>query len=169
MASLSCSQETDGSATARPTVLARFRRAWFVPVVGTWIAAMAATTAICRHLLLEAAGERAPLALDLPFAIGACTFLTAALVVVVVQTLRVSNRVSAPELRLIQSLRRIRTGDLAFRVHLRRGDLLTDLASECNALIDHLNANPPVGSLTGNDLLEIGSIDDAIVIGEPQP
>jgi hypothetical protein len=167
MAPLSCSREAVELEGERIALPARGRRAWGVPVTAALVATTAVMAMLCRFLLLEAGGHRPPFALDLPFYVGACVFLLAATAVVVVQTLRVSRRVSAPELRLIQSLRRIRSGDLAFRVHLRRGDLLTDLASECNALIDHLNANPPVGSLTGTDLLEIGAIDGELV--EPRP
>jgi hypothetical protein len=38
---------------------------------------------------------------------------------------------------------------------LRRGDLLTGLAEECNALLDWLNENPPRGVATGSDVVQV--------------
>ena len=69
--------------------------------------------------------------------------------------LRLAGRVAGPEYRLRRALQRIRTGDLGFRVNLRRGDLLAGLAQECNELLDWLNANPPRGAHTGTDIVEV--------------
>lgn len=99
-----------------------------------------------------------------PVYLTAACCLAAACLVVVVHGMRTAHRVAGPEYRLIQSLRRVRRGDLAFRVSLRRGDLLTDLAQECNALIDWLNQNPPRGATTGNDVVEVELESEA---GEP--
>lgn len=137
------------------------RLAWLGAVlpVAAITAAVGLMTLVCRQLLAEAtAGDAVP-ALELPFYAGGACFLLAAVAVVVVQSMRIAGRVSGPEFRLVQSLQRIRSGDLAFRVHLRKGDLLADLAHECNVLLDWLNANPPVGSRTGSDLFEVGSVD----------
>lgn len=134
-------------------------RLWVALLLAALAMAIVATTMWCRQQLAAAAGGDPVPTLHLPFHVGAACFLLATGTIVALQSLHVARRVSAPEQRLIQSLRRIRSGDLAFRVHLRRGDLLTDLASECNALIDHLNANPPVGALTGGDVFEVGSVE----------
>jgi hypothetical protein len=82
-------------------------------------------------------------------------FLFASLFAVVVHMRSLAHRVAGPEFRLIQAIRRIRSGDLAFRVHLRRGDLLGGLASECNDLLEWLNCNPPAGAVTGTDVIDI--------------
>lgn len=87
--------------------------------------------------------------------LAAAGFVLASITLVLVQTVRIGNRVAGPEYRLIQVLRRIRSGDLTVRAHLRTGDLLRPLASECNALLEWLNENPPQGSITGGDLFEI--------------
>src|SRR5580765_1866000 len=118
-------------------------------------AAVAASTALCRSLLGTAADGEAVATGELPLYIAAACFLLAAGTVVVIQSIRFADRVAGPEYRLIQSIRRILSGDLAFRVHLRRGDLLRDLADECNKLLDWLNANPPAGAQTGSDLVEV--------------
>ncbi len=91
-----------------------------------------------------------------PVYLMAASCLTLACLIVVVHGMRVAHRVVGPEHRLIQTLRRVRRGDLSFRVSLRRGDLLADLAHECNALIDWLNQNPPIGATTGSDLVDVG-------------
>jgi nitrogen fixation/metabolism regulation signal transduction histidine kinase len=86
--------------------------------------------------------------------------LLVACLVVVVQGTRMAYRVAGPEHRLIQSLRRVRKGDLAFRVSLRRGDLLSGLAQECNELLDYLNTNPPSGAKTGTDVVDVAFEDE---------
>lgn len=75
--------------------------------------------------------------------------------------LRASRRVAGPERRLVLAMRRIRGGDVSFRIHLRRGDLLTPLARECNELLDWLNRNPPAGIVTGGDLVAMDGFDAA--------
>lgn len=73
--------------------------------------------------------------------------------IVLIQGLRLAHRVAGPEHRLCLALRRIRSGDLDFRVQLRSGDLLTELAAECNALLDWLGHNPPGGSCASQDVV----------------
>lgn len=88
-----------------------------------------------------------------PWLFGICGGLGMALVVG--QGLRVAHHLAGPEHQLCMALRRIRSGDLAFRVQLRAGDLLGSLASECNALLDWLNHNPPGGACTGSDVVRL--------------
>jgi hypothetical protein len=126
--------------------------------VGVLAAAVVAVALLCRQLLVDAAaGDAVPAAVVPFYAAGAC-FLLAALAVVILQSMRVAQRVTGSQQRLVEGLRRIRAGDLAFRIHLRRGDLLTDLAHECNALLDWLNASPPEGARTGTDVFEVGPL-----------
>lgn len=112
-------------------------------------------TDYCRQLLNDAK-QAAPGALDgftLSFVLGGFVLASAALVMV--QASRIASRVEGPERRLIQALRRMRGGDLSFRVHLRRGDPLTAVARECNELLDWLNANPPAGARVGGDIVDV--------------
>ncbi|MBZ0154156.1 MAG: hypothetical protein K8J09_21735 [Planctomycetes bacterium] len=89
------------------------------------------------------------------FAVAA--FLVTVVAVVLAQGLRMAERVAGPEHRLRAALQRIRSGDVGFRVTLRRGDPLQELARECNALLDWLNHNPPAGARTGTDIVEVGA------------
>lgn len=52
-------------------------------------------------------------------------------------------------------MQRVRQGDIAHRVHLRRDDELSQLAAEFNTLLDWLNENPPAGVRTGGDVVEM--------------
>lgn len=113
-------------------------------------------TDYCRQLLTDVT-HSAPEALDgftLSFVLGGFVLASAALVMV--QASRIASRVEGPERRLIQALRRMREGDLSFRVHLRRGDPLAGVARECNELLDWLNANPPPGARVGGDIVDVG-------------
>lgn len=115
-------------------------------------------TLICHNLLANAelgepSGE-SPLALYA----AAGGFLMASVAVVVLQAGRVAHRVAGPEYRLVQAIRRIRSGDLSFRVQLRKGDMLTALAAECNGLLDWLNCSPPPGCKTGTDVVDLAPI-----------
>ncbi|MBX3462054.1 MAG: hypothetical protein KF830_02705 [Planctomycetes bacterium] len=111
----------------------------------------------CRVLLADAgAADRVVRAdLRLVFVLGGFVLACAALVGV--QAARVAGRLMGPERRLVDALRRMRSGDLAFRVHVRRGDPLTGVVRECNELLDWLNANPPAGVRTGGDVIEMES------------
>jgi len=105
----------------------------------------------------EAATERdveLPTLVPLFLAILGFTLAVAALVVF--QALRFSHRIAGPAYRLVKSLERIRSGDISFRVNLRRGDHLSEVAAELNNLLDWLNENPPPGVKTGSDLVRVG-------------
>lgn len=65
--------------------------------------------------------------------------------VLLVSSLKISHTIAGPAYRIQKSLERIRTGDLAFRVKLRKGDHLTELQDELNLLLDWLQAHPPAG------------------------
>lgn len=130
------------------------RLAFGLPIL-SMVGAILLLTVYCRSLLLEAAAGK-PVAIGgVPLALVAGGFLFASASVVLLQSMRVAARVAGPELRLVRAMQRIREGDISFRVNLRRGDLLTDLARECNDLLDWLNANPPRGARTGGDIVEV--------------
>jgi len=137
------------------------RMALAVPLV-LLVAAVVALTLYCRVLLSEAAEGRIVAVGDAPLLLFAGGFLVASAAVVVVQSLRVASRVVGPEFRLRQALQQIRKGDIGFRVHLRRGDLLTGLADECNELLDWLNTNPPQGVSKGTDVVRVAAARPAV-------
>ncbi len=131
------------------------------------LSAVVALAWYCRNLLRDADAGHIVAVGDTPLVLFVGAFLVAGAAVVAVQSLRVANRVAGPEYRLRQALQRIRSGDVGFRISLRRGDLLTGLAAECNELLDWLNRNPPVGVRTGSDVVEVQP--QRAVAGRPAP
>lgn len=109
----------------------------------------------CRQLLADAALV-VPVAVDrFTLSVVVSGFVLASAALVMVQAGRITSRLEGPERRLVQALRRMRSGDLSFRVQLRRGDPLASVARECNELLDWLNANPPAGARVGGDIVEV--------------
>lgn len=141
-----------------------------LPLIGLLVVVVALTV-YCHGLLEDAAEGGIATIGELPVYLVAGGFLFASAIVVAIQALRVASRVAGPEYRLRKALQRIAAGDVAFRVDLRRGDLLTGLARDCNELLDWLNQNPPSGARTGNDVheLELQPEEDAAPAEEPAP
>jgi len=61
----------------------------------------------------------------------------------VMHALRLSHTIAGPAYRIAKSIERIRSGDISFRVQLRKGDHLTELRDEMNLLLEWLQKNPP--------------------------
>lgn len=93
--------------------------------------------------------------------VGFCVSCSA---VVIGYAYRLLSRLMGPSHRLISAMQRIREGDIGFRVHLRKGDMLMDVANELNHLLDWLNTNPPGGVTVGSDVVDvdIGEEDDMV-------
>ena len=104
----------------------------------------------CRRLLGEAARAEVELPSLMPLFVAMLAFVVASGVVILVQALRFSHRVAGPSYRLMKSLERVRAGDIGFRVKLRMGDHLGEVADEMNRLLEWLNQNPPA-AITRND------------------
>ncbi len=119
------------------------------------IASLVGLACYCRSLLQDAVAGRAAVVGGVGFWCAMGCFLAACGGVIVLQSVRLALRVAGPEYRLRRVLQRIRTNDVGFRVTLRRGDLLTGLAGECNELLDWLSVHPPVGARTGSDVVEV--------------
>ena len=113
----------------------------------------------CRGLVEEA--ERADMDLPRLFPLFLSVFgiTLVACFFVVTHGVRLSRRIASPTVSLTTAMQRVRAGDLAFRVHLRSGDYLSDIASEFNRLLDWLNENPPEGSRTGSDVVDVYAAD----------
>ncbi len=116
-------------------------------------ASLLALIGYCSTLLRAAATGGAVETAGAGFWLAVGGFFVASATVVVMQAVRLARRVAGPESSLQRALQRIRTHDIGFRVALRRGDLLTDLARECNELLEWLNENPPPGVRTGSDVV----------------
>ena len=136
-----------------PAGVARTR--WAAPVLCALGAVAAGAFVYAWSALAHADDPAAGQPSSMPIQVLAAAMVALACGVVVTVGLGAADRVAGPEHRLVQSLRRMRSGDLSFRVSLRAGDLLGDLATECNAVLDWLNENPPQGARTGSDLLDV--------------
>lgn len=132
-------------AVAMPTV------AMFVSVV--------ALVVYCRALLQDAAAGREVVVGEAGFWLSVGGFLLTSLVVFVFQVARMAARVAGPEFRLRRSLQRIRSGDLGFRVELRRGDLLGGLAEECNLLVEWLARQSHAAQPERREAAEVRVVD----------
>lgn len=114
----------------------------------------------CLQLMQESLAGSTERPSLVPLMLAVLGFFLCASAVAVVQGLRYSNRIIGPTNRLCVIMRKLQEGDLTVRAHLRRGDYLRDLARELNSLIDWLNENPPVGSITGGDLVHFEDHED---------
>ena len=118
----------------------------------------------CRGLLKEAERVDMDLPSLLPLFGGVFGITLVACFLVVTQAVRLSRRLGGPTLRVITGMQRARAGDLSFRLHLRRGDYLSEIAFEFNRVLDWLNENPPEGARTGSDVVDVYALpqDDDI-------
>jgi hypothetical protein len=113
------------------------------------LAAIAVLTAVwCTRTMEAAALEEAELPNLTPVFYVVVAFELVAAIYLMVNSLKISHRVAGPAYRICKSLERIRTGDLAFTVNLRKGDHLTEIRDQLNLLLDWLNENPPKGCTT---------------------
>src|SRR5262245_46697698 len=101
-----------------------------VAAVAMWI--------LSNRLLDEAQSSNAALPSLGLLTMSQFVFVVATGTAAVLEALRYSHRVVGPAMRITRSLRRIRDGGLDARITLRKGDELTEVADEVNALIDHL-------------------------------
>lgn len=124
-----------------------------------------------RRLLVEAEVRELEITTLVPLCLALCGMGLVAAILVLSQARRSARRLEGPQQRLIVGMQRTRSGDIGFRVHLRRGDALRELATEYNKLLDWLNANPPQGVQTGSDVVEVdpGERMHALSIDEPHP
>ncbi|MFY9345257.1 MAG: hypothetical protein WAT39_22395 [Planctomycetota bacterium] len=132
-------QPTAATAAVRGQLL---RFAVVLPAVAM-AASLSGLAWFCRDLLADAAAGRAAVVGGAGFWSAIGGFLLAVGGLVVLQSMRLANRVAGPEYRLRRALQQVRAGDVGARVTLRSGDLLTGLAAECNALLDWVAAGAP--------------------------
>lgn len=108
-----------------------------VPIL-TLVGATLAVAVLTGQVLDEARSAEENLPTLGPLFVSLFLFIVAAGAVVVIQALKYSHRIAGPMYRLIKSMERIRQRDLSFRVSLRSGDELTELADELNDVMDFL-------------------------------
>ena len=108
-----------------------------LPLVG--VIAMALTVALlCDRVVAEAAACDVQLPnLSLLLISVVCMTCSMACSTLYV-AFRFSHRVAGPSYRLIESMKQIATGDLSFRVRLRNGDFLKEVADQMNVMLDAL-------------------------------
>jgi methyl-accepting chemotaxis protein len=113
------------------------------------LGSIAVFTAIyCTRLMDEAMATDSELPSLLPMFYLVVAFELLAGIFLVFNSVRISHKVAGPAYRLSKSLERIRSGDLAFKVSFRQGDLLGEVGDELNKTLDWLNENPPAGCVT---------------------
>ncbi len=119
------------------------------------VALITAIVLSCRMLLDQALRGEVELSGRAWLLVSVAGFFSVCALTVVVQRRRLMRRVVGPRDRICESLRQIRSGDLAFRLTLRRGDHLTEVVTELNLVLDWLNHAPPEGAVTGGDVVEL--------------
>ena len=137
-------------------------------------AGLAITTVVvaffCRRLVDEALLSDAELPSLAPLLYSVLGFCVICAAVIAVRGLHFSHHVSGPAYRICRSLERMRTSDVAFRVKLRRGDFLDEIAAELNLLLEHLDATPASGAAEGGPqgrVAEEGPVDSVVAVAGP--
>ena len=117
------------------------------------------------ELIDEAArGELSP-STSVYLVLAVISFCLSCSMVVFSYAYKLMSRLVGPSYRLIDAMKRVRTGDIGFRVHLRKGDMLMDVANEFNRLLDWLNTNPPCDVTMGSDVVDVDVGDDDDIVG----
>lgn len=115
------------------------------------LAVIAIFTAVyCTRLMDEAMAADTDMPNLMPLFYLVISFELLAGIFLLGNSLKVSHKVAGPAYRICKSLERMRSGDLAFTVNLRKGDHLVEIRDELNKLLDWLNENPPAGCVTRN-------------------
>lgn len=123
----------------------------------------------CRSLLTEADAARTDLPSLLPLNLSVLGFVVLSGGVVMHQARRFSHRIAGPTYRISRAMQRARDGDIGFRISLREGDCLGEIADEFNLLLDWLNEHPPEGVSMGGDVVDLGEEDVEVSwLAEPQ-
>ena len=102
----------------------------------------------CHQLSLEVMTADIELTNVVPLYLSVAGFVMLSGVFLFYNSVMFSHRIAGPSYRLCESMKRIRGGDVDFRVQLRDGDHLGEVGAELNRLLDYLNENPPAGALT---------------------
>lgn len=99
----------------------------------------------CFRLQSEAVAARVQLPSLTPLLITLFGFVAVASLFIMLNAMRISNRVSGPAHNIARAMQRIREGELDFKVVLRDGDQLECLEEEVNKTLEWLREHPPQG------------------------
>ena len=112
--------------------------------------ALAGLAMVVIYLAAQVAGEatRSDAALPslVPLLYSVTGFVMCAALFIVLRARRTAFHVAGPVYRFSETMKRIRTGDVRFRIALRKGDVLGGLADEINETLAWLEAHPPEGA-----------------------
>jgi methyl-accepting chemotaxis protein len=100
---------------------------------------------LARNLFDEAEAGNADLPSLGPLVMTQFVFVVVAGAIAVWQAWRHSHRVVGPAHRIASLLRRLRGGDTGFRVELRSGDELQEVAAELDELVEELQRTARAG------------------------
>lgn len=104
----------------------------------------------CRNLADEALMARVELPSLVPIFVTVISFLFVALGYVILNALKISNRIAGPMYRLRKTLEDVKAGDFTSRATLRDSDFLKVFADDLNEFLDWLEEHPPQGVATGS-------------------
>ena len=114
--------------------------------------ALAATTVLlavfCQKLTDEALVADIELPSLVPLLMTTMVFVFVSVLFLLYNALKISHRIAGPIYNICRCLKRMREGDIGFKVTLRQGDHLEEIRDELNLVLDWLNENPPAGATT---------------------
>jgi len=113
----------------------------FVPGLAMGVATLI-VAALCQKVSDEAAAADVDLASLVPLFLAFALFVLASGGAVVLQALKISNRIAGPQLNMRRIVDRVLAGDHTQRVQLRNGDFMQSAAADINRLIEHFTKAP---------------------------
>ncbi|MEZ5963605.1 MAG: hypothetical protein R3F56_07140 [Planctomycetota bacterium] len=131
----------------------------FVPTVAMGITTMI-VAALCQRVNNEAAAADVELASLVPLFTAFALFVFASGGAVVLQALKISNRIAGPQVNMRRVVDRVLAGEHDQRVHLREGDFMMSAAEDINRLIAHFTADSAtaaVSQTTGADVDDVAA------------
>lgn len=111
----------------------------FVPTLAMGIATLV-VAGLCQRVNNEAAAAEVELASLVPLFTAFALFVFASGAAVVLQALKISNRIAGPQVNMRHVVDRVLAGERDLRVRLREGDFMQSAADDINRLIEHLTA-----------------------------
>ena len=121
----------------------------------------------CERLQGEALEANVELPSIVPVLLSVAGFVVVAMILVIFNSLRFSNRVAGPMYRIQKILERVRQGEHDLRVRLRKDDFLVELAGSLNEFLAWLEKHPP--QEVPEPTAALGDVDDAPAPGQPVP
>jgi len=103
----------------------------------------------CWNLSVEALEADVELTSLAPLFLTTISFLVLAAGFQFFSALKFSHDLAGPTVNIARVLKSVRDGDLSARIHLRKRDLVQDVAEEINALLDWLEDHPQLKTADG--------------------